>query len=86
MKSNKKKFKHSKRRRFNIRDPKLDLSLIKTLDYKNTEYLRNFISPQGKIQPRRRTKLSAKQQKRISKLIKRARIASFLPFVIGKVQ
>ena len=54
------------------------------LDYKNTVFLMNFISDQGKILPRRLTGLSSKQQKKIQKLIKRARIASLLPFVMGK--
>ena len=58
--------------------------ILETLDYKNTTILMTFISDQGKILPRRLTGLNSKQQKRITKLIKRARIASLLPFVIGK--
>jgi len=57
---------------------------IDYLNYKDTKVLSNFISDQGKILPRRLTGLNSKQQKRITKLIKRARIASLLPFVIGK--
>jgi small subunit ribosomal protein S18 len=86
MKLNKTKSKRSRSNKSRFRNSKLDLSMIKTLDYKNTEYLRNFISPQGKILPRRRTKLNSKQQKRITKLIKRARVAAVLEFVIGKVR
>ena len=55
-----------------------------TLDYKNTTVLTSFISDQGKILPRRTTGLTSKQQKKIQKLVKRARIASLLPFVMGK--
>ena len=44
----------------------------------------NFISDQGKILPRRTTNLTSKQQKKVQKLIKRARIAALLPFVVGK--
>ena len=58
--------------------------IIETLDYKNTPVLMSFINDQGKILPRRITNLSSKQQKKVQKLIKRARIASLLPFVIGK--
>ena len=58
---------------------------IDTLNYKDTKILSSFISDQGKILPRRLTGLNSKQQKRITKLIKRARIAALLPFVIGKV-
>ena len=64
----------------------LDLTAesFETLDYKNITVLTAFISDQGKILPRRTTGLTSKQQKKIQKLIKRARIASLLPFVIGK--
>jgi len=55
-----------------------------TLDYSNVTVLSYFISDQGKILPRRTLGLSSKQQKKIQKLIKRARIASLLPFVMGK--
>jgi|TARA_B100000768_G_C11035988_1_gene272160 small subunit ribosomal protein S18 len=54
------------------------------INYKDTKVLSSFISDQGKILPRRLTGLNSKQQKRITKLIKRARIAALLPFVIGK--
>ena len=54
------------------------------INYKDTKVLSSFISDQCKILPRRLTGLNSKQQKRITKLIKRARIAALLPFVIGK--
>ena len=54
------------------------------ITYKDIKILTNYLSEQGKILPRRVTGLSSKQQKRITKLIKTARIASLLPFVIGK--
>ena len=54
------------------------------LTYKDTKILSNFISDQGKVLPRRVTGLSSKQQKKITKLIKTARIAALLPFVVGK--
>jgi|TARA_B100000768_G_scaffold110757_1_gene102685 small subunit ribosomal protein S18 len=54
------------------------------LTYKDTEILGNFLSDQGKILPRRITGLSSKEQKKVTKLIKTARIAALLPFVIGK--
>ena len=62
----------------------IDDETIDSLDYKNTAILMAFISDQGKILPRRTTNLSSKQQKKVQKLIKRARIASLLPFVMGK--
>jgi len=57
---------------------------VNSLTYKDIESLSTFLSDQGKILPRRVTGLSSQQQKRITKLIKTARIASLLPFVIGK--
>nr|YP_010336835.1 ribosomal protein S18 [Stylonema alsidii]UNJ15241.1 ribosomal protein S18 [Stylonema alsidii] len=51
------------------------------INYKDIELLKKFISRQGKILPRRLTGLSSKQQKKVSRAIKRARILSFLPFV-----
>ena len=57
--------------------------LIK-LNYKITEILTNFINYQGKILPRRLTKLNSKQQKIITKTIKKIRVAELLPFVKNK--
>ena len=54
------------------------------LSYKDTKILSNFISDQGKIIPRRLTGLTSKEQKKITKIIKTARVAALLPFVIGK--
>ena len=54
------------------------------LSYKDIKILTNYISEQGKILPRRNTGLTSKQQKKVTKLIKTARIAALLPFVIGK--
>lgn len=59
----------------------VDFNLI---TYKDTKILSNFISDQGKILPRRITGLSSKHQKKVTKLIKTARIAALLPFVVGK--
>ena len=67
-----------------IKNLELNLDDLETINYKDTKILSNFISDQGKILPRRLTGLNSKQQKRITKLIKRARIAALLPFVIGK--
>ena len=64
----------------NINDP-INFSL---LTYKDTKILTKFLSDQGKILPRRSTGLSSKEQKKVAKLIKTARIAALLPFVIGK--
>nr|QCI08050.1 ribosomal protein S18 [Plumaria plumosa] len=51
------------------------------LDYKDIDVLRKFINDQGKILSRRLTGLNSKQQKKITKSIKRARILALLPFL-----
>ena len=57
---------------------------FEALTYKDTRILTNYLSDQGKILPRRVSGLTSKQQKKVAKLIKTARIAALLPFVIGK--
>ena len=57
---------------------------FEVLTYKDIKILTYFLSDQGKILPRRVTGLSSKEQKKVAKLIKTARIAALLPFVIGK--
>ena len=59
-----------------------DMIDFDVLTYKDTKVLGGFISDQGKILPRRLTGLSSKQQKKVTKLIKTARIAALLPFVL----
>ena len=54
---------------------------IDYIDYKNTELLERFISERGKILPRRVTGTSAKNQRKVTIAIKRARIMALLPFV-----
>ena len=49
-------------------------------DYRNVEVLKRFLSETGKSLPRRRTVLSAKEQRILAKTIKRARILGLLPF------
>jgi len=51
------------------------------IDWKDVEYLRQFIPERGKIMPRRISGISAKDQRRIATAIKRARSMALLPFV-----
>lgn len=50
------------------------------IDYKDIDLLRKFINEQGKILSRRSTGLSTKQQRKVTKSIKRSRILALLPF------
>ncbi len=43
------------------------------LDFRDAEILSRYVTETGKILPRRVTRLSAKQQRHITKVIKRAR-------------
>lgn len=56
-------------------------SSVSVIDYKNIDLLRRFITAEGKILPRRTTGLTAKQQRQLTKAVKRARILSLLPFI-----
>jgi small subunit ribosomal protein S18 len=51
------------------------------IDYKDVDLLRKFITERGKILPRRITGLTAKQQRELTRAIKRARVLALLPFV-----
>jgi small subunit ribosomal protein S18 len=54
---------------------------ITTIDYKDLELLRRFISPNGKIISRRVTGTGAKYQRMLATEIKRARQMALLPYV-----
>lgn len=52
-----------------------------TLDYKNVALLRQYVTLQGAILPRKFTKLTAKQQRQMATTVKTARIMGLLPFI-----
>lgn len=52
-----------------------------TIDYKNIELLKKYITKFGKIVPRYYSGVSLKNQKKLSQAIKRARIMALIPFV-----
>jgi len=52
-----------------------------SVDYKNVDLLRRYVTDRGKILPRRITGNCAKHQRMLAKAIKRARMAALLPFV-----
>ena len=54
---------------------------IKYVDYKDGEWLLNFVNEQGKILPRRLTGTSLKYQRKVSVAVKRARHLALLPYV-----
>nr|YP_009145464.1 ribosomal protein S18 [Monomorphina parapyrum]AKL78937.1 ribosomal protein S18 [Monomorphina parapyrum] len=58
-----------------------NIKFSEVIDYKNVYLLRKFITIQGKILPRRMTKLTSKQHRSIMKSIKNSRILGLLPFI-----
>lgn len=54
---------------------------IKYIDYKDTEILKKFINPNGRIMSRRKTGVTAKSQRTLAEAIKRSRFMGLLPFV-----
>ena len=52
--------------------PKIDFTLD-ALDFKNTTLLRQFVTDQGRILPRKYTGLPAHYQRKLNRAIKRAR-------------
>jgi small subunit ribosomal protein S18 len=51
------------------------------IDYKNLKLLKQFITRYGKIVARQYTKVSLKDQKKISRAIKNARYMALVPYV-----
>ena len=51
-----------------------------TVDYKDVNRLKKFVSENGKIAPRRSTGTCAKHQRAVTTAIKRARQMALLPF------
>lgn len=50
------------------------------IDYKDADDLRRLMTPNGKIQNRKRTGMNAHDQRMLSQAIKRARYMGLLPF------
>ena len=52
----------------------------KSLDYKQIDLLKRFVTDQGKIRSRRETGACAKHQRMVARAVKRARHMALLPF------
>ncbi len=55
-------------------------SKAETIDYKDINTLKKYVTEGGKILPRRMTGVCAKHQRVLATAIKRARVADLLPF------
>ena len=54
---------------------------INYIDYKDVDILKKFLNPNAKIMPRKKTGLIAKNQRKLTEAVKRARFMGLLPFV-----
>lgn len=52
------------------------------IEYKNLPLLYKYLTPQGKLQSRKRTKYCAQCQRQLSHAVKHARFIGLLPYVI----
>jgi small subunit ribosomal protein S18 len=55
---------------------------VKTIDYKDVNRLKRFMSERGKIFPARITGNCAKHQRVLTTAIKRARVLALLPYTV----
>lgn len=53
---------------------------VANIDYKDVNFLKNYISETGKIVPSRITGMSAHMQRKITMAIKYARLLALLPY------
>lgn len=54
---------------------------ITHVDYKDTAILKRFLNPNGRLLSRVRTGLSAGNQRKVARAVKRARQMGLLPFI-----
>jgi len=54
---------------------------IKHIDYKDVELLKRFLAPNARILGRSRTNITAKNQRALSRAVKRSRFMGLLPFI-----
>ena len=52
------------------------------IDYKDVKLLQRYISEKGKIVPSRITAVNVKNQRKLARAIKRARMLALLPFTV----
>lgn len=64
----------------------IDYDHIEYVDYKDVEFLEQFVNRQGKILPRRVTDVPARVQRQITQAIKRARHLALMPYVSENIR
>ena len=59
---------------------------IKSIDYKDPDFLLKFLNEQGKLLPRRITGTSLKYQRKVAQAVKRGRHIAILPYVADSLK
>ena len=59
---------------------------IKYIDYKDEQFLMQFVNEQGKLLPRRITGNSLKYQRKVATAVKRARHLAMLPYITDNLK
>lgn len=54
---------------------------IQHIDYKDTEVLKKFLNPHARLLSRKRTGVTAKNQRKLADAVKRARFMALIPYV-----
>jgi small subunit ribosomal protein S18 len=54
---------------------------IRHVDYKDVDLLKMFVNPHGRVMGRKKTGLTAKQQRMVEEAVKRARFMGLLPYI-----
>ncbi len=54
---------------------------IRQVDYKDVDLLKMFVNPHGRVMGRKKTGLTAKQQRMVEEAVKRARFMGLLPYI-----
>jgi len=54
---------------------------INHIDYKDTDLLKKFINPHARISSKKKTCVTAKNQRKLALAVKRARFMALLPYV-----
>jgi small subunit ribosomal protein S18 len=54
---------------------------IQHIDYKDVDVLKKFLNPHGRMLSRKKTGVSAGNQRKLAMAVKRARFMALLPFV-----
>jgi len=59
---------------------------VESIDYKDPNRLRRYVSDRGKIEPRRKTGTCARHQRMLTLALKRARHVALLPFTAEHIR